>query len=133
MRTTRENRIKVWALVGVALLFSILGSALNLYDKFWWFDEVLHGYAMFAYTLVVALFAYGVVLGGAREHRLLFVLAVGGVGLAMGAVWEILEWVYDQIVRPNAILAKTDTILDLVVDSIGALAAGYVCSRILKV
>lgn len=62
--------MKVWALVVVALPFNVPGSALNLYDEFWWSDKVLRGYAMFAYTLVVALFAYGMVLSGAREQRL---------------------------------------------------------------
>jgi hypothetical protein len=48
------------------------------------------------------------------------------MGLAIGALWGIFEWVYDQLVRPNAIF-------DLIMDSIGALAAGYVCSRMPKV
>jgi uncharacterized membrane protein YjdF len=87
---------------------------------------------MFAYTLVVALFAYGTVLTGAREHRLLLVLAVGAVGLTMGALWEVAEWAYDQIVGPNVILGKTDTIVDLVMDTLGALTAGYVCLKVLK-
>jgi hypothetical protein len=48
------------------------------------------------------------------------------MGLAIGALWGIFEWVYDQIVRPNAIFG-------LIMDSIGALAAGYVYSRMPKV
>ncbi len=97
-----------------------------------WYDGLLHGYATFAYTLLFGLFAYGAVFTGAREHRLLLVLAIGSVGLALGALWEIAEWAYDQIVRPNVILPKTDTILDLIVDAAGALVAGIVCLRMLR-
>ena len=46
-------------------------------------------------------------------------------------LWEVFDWVYDQFVRPNVILDKMDTILDLVADARGSLAAGYVCSRML--
>jgi len=132
VKTTQENKTIVWGFLAVALVASAVGSAFNLYDNFWWFDKVLHGYAIFAYTLVLALFAYGVVLTGAREHRLLLILTIGCLGLGLGALWEIAEWGYDHIVRPNAILAKFDTITDLIMDAVGAVAAGYICLRMLK-
>jgi hypothetical protein len=66
VRSTNNRRDQV----AVALLFNVPGSTLNLHDELCWFDNVLRGYAMFACTLVVALFAYGVVLSGAREQRL---------------------------------------------------------------
>jgi VanZ family protein len=50
----------------------------------------------------------------------------------MGALWEIAEWTYDQFVRPNAILSKTDTIVDLIVDTIGALVAGVIRSGMIR-
>jgi len=50
----------------------------------------------------------------------------------MGALWEIAEWTYDQVVRPNAILSKTDTIVDLIVDTIGALVAGVIRSGMIR-
>jgi hypothetical protein len=124
-----EKRWLAGALVVLALLVSAVGSYFNLYDAFWWFDKILHAYAMFAYTLVAGLFAYGVVLTGGREHRFLLVAVIGGLGLAMGVVWEVWEWLYDQMVRPNAILGKTDTITDLIVDFLGGVAAGYVTLR----
>ncbi len=93
MSASRENRRLVWGPVAVAVLANALGFAFNLYDRLWWYDEASHGYATFAYTLVaVALFAYGAVLTRARQHRLLFILAVGAIGLAMGTLWEVAEW-----------------------------------------
>ena len=37
-----------------------------------------------------------------------------------------------QVVRPSVILAEFDTITDLIIDAFEAMAAGYVCSRMLK-
>lgn len=79
----------------------------------------------------MGLHGYGTVLTGARNHGVLLVLAIVGLGLALGAFWEIWEWVYDEILRPNAILGKTDTIVDMIVGAVGAVAAGYPCLRTL--
>lgn len=132
MSTTRSQKILAWGLLAAGLLFSGVGSLWNLYDAILWYDEVVHGYNFFALTLVVAVYAYGTVLAGADDHGVLLVLVVVGLGLGMGALWEIAEWVYDQFVRPNAILPKTDTIVDLIVDAAGALVAGSVCARMLR-
>lgn len=118
--------------MAVGLLASVAGSVWNLYSEIFWYDEVVHGYSFFALTLVVAVYAYGVVLTGADRYEFLLILTIAGLGLALGALWEIAEWTYDQFVRPNAILAKTDTILDLMVDTAGALVAGVVRMRMLR-
>ncbi len=47
-------------------------------------------------------------------------------------MWEVAEWAYDEMVRPNAIRGKTDTIIDLIMDALGALAAGFACLGTLK-
>ncbi len=105
---------------------------MNLYAKFWWYDEALHCFFVFALTLVVGLYAYGAVLRGARSHGLLLILTIASMGLASGTVFEIYEWVYDELVRPNAIRGKTDTIVDLIVGAVGAVAAGYVSVKMLQ-
>ncbi len=127
MKTSALNRALAWGLLALALLGSAAGWALSLYQKFWFYDEILHFYSMFAYTLVAALYLYGLALTGARTHRLLLVLIIGGIGVSLGVVWEIAEWTYDEIVRPNVIRGKTDTMIDLVMDALGALLAGFVC------
>lgn len=132
MYATRSQQALAWGLLVAGLIASGSGSFWNLYDKIFWYDEVVHGYNFFALALVVAVYAYGPVLTGADEHGLLLVLAVAGLGLALGALWEIAEWTYDQLVRPNVILPKTDTIIDLIVDAAGALLAGFVRLRMLR-
>lgn len=46
------------------------------------------------------------------------------LGLAIGAVWEVAEWGFDQVAPGDVTKGKHDTILDLVMDTLGALLAG---------
>jgi VanZ family protein len=115
-----------WGALTVAILVNAAGYILDLYDRFWWFDDAVHAYTSFTLSLLLALLLYGRVLDGARTHSVLFVLAVAVLGGGIGALWEIAEWGYDQWVPENAILGKTDTIIDLILDTIGSLAAGLV-------
>ncbi len=130
MGGTRFNRVVAWGLLTVALLASAASSLFDLYKEFWWFDEALHGYFTFAATL--ALYAYGALLTGRRRHELLLILTIAGLGLALGTLWEMVEWAYDQAVPSNAILEKSDTMTDLVLDLIGGLAGGFVSLRMLE-
>lgn len=132
MNAINQNRAVAWGLLVVGLLASGASSLFELYSLIWWFDEFLHLELLLALTLLVGLYGYGVVFTGLREHGLLLVLTIAGAGLALGALWEIWEWAYDQFVRPNAILGKTDTIIDMIVGAIGAVAAGYWCLRVLR-
>lgn len=60
------------------------------------------------------------------------VSTVAAIGLVLGALWEIVEFCYDHfIAKPNAILAKIDTVIDMSLDTLGALAAGLVLLRML--
>ncbi len=48
---------------------------------------------------------------------MLYVLAIASFGIAIGALWEITEWLLQVINSLN------DTIIDLIMDSIGATIA----------
>ncbi|HEV2091540.1 MAG TPA: hypothetical protein VGR18_00040, partial [Rubrobacter sp.] len=45
-------------------LAAVAGIVFNLYDRFHWYDEVIHAYNFFALTLVAAVYAYGAILTG---------------------------------------------------------------------
>lgn len=124
LHTSSRKRIFVWSCVAVAILANTAGYVWDLYDRWWWFDEVLHGYTIFAITLLLGLLLYGFVLTGKSGYKLLLILMIASLGIAVGAVWEIAEWFFDQLVTGNVILGKTDTIIDMIVDSLGALLAG---------
>lgn len=130
MSTT--ERIVAWVLVALAVTVSILGYVLNWYEQFSWFDEIVHAFTIFAIALLLTVYLYGVALTGARTYPVLFVIAVVSLGLAVGSIWEVAEWIYDQLVRRNAILGKTDTIIDLVMDTLGGVVAGLVAMRMAR-
>lgn len=121
-----------WGFFAMAVLASAASSIFNLYAKFWWFDEALHGYFSFAAALVLALYAYGTLLTGRRRHEVLLVLTVAGLGLALGTLWEMVEWVYDLATPSNTILNKTDTMIDLTLDLIGGVIGGFTGLRMLR-
>lgn len=120
------------ALVVLAALVNAAGYVWDLYSTFFWFDEVLHGYTIFALTLPLGFLAFHAVIDDLRRHRLQFIFAIASFGIAIGAVWEIAEWIFDQIVPSDVIAGKTDTIIDLIVDSVGALLAGWMSVWIVK-
>ena len=127
MDNKQAERATAWVLVALGALAAVAGVVLNLYDRFHWYDEVVHAYNFFALALLAAVYAYGAILTGAREHGFVLVLAVTVFGLGLGALWEMLEFAYDHfIVKPNAILPKRDTIIDMALDTAGALVAGLV-------
>ena len=130
MKTSWKNRKVVWGSVAVALATSAVWST---FDPPRLVLVVRQGSArLHDVRLHARLRAVRLRRGAHRRHnqRLFLILAIGCVGL--GVLWEVFDWVYDQLVRPNVILDKMDTILDLVADARGSLAAGYVCSRMLE-
>jgi hypothetical protein len=132
MQTSSRNRLIAWSLLVVAVLMNVAGYLWDLYDRFGWFDEAVHAYTTFALTLPLALLLYNVVMTGAQTHTILFVLAVASLGVAIGVLWEIAEWAYDQMVPENAILGKLDTIIDLIMDILGGVVAGIVSLGMVK-
>jgi VanZ family protein len=129
MQTRLINRIMVWGIFISAVVLSVVGIVANLYERLWWFDELTHFYSFFAISLLLATLLYGATLTGREEHPLLLILTIAALGLAMGALWEISEWLYDWMVPGNAIKGKQDTMVDLVVDTVGALVAGALAFR----
>ncbi len=133
MGFTRAQKRLAWGLAVFGALVAILSIAFGWYQIFAWFDEALHAYNFFALTLLLAVYAYGAVLTGGREHGFLLVLTITALGLALGALWEIAEFAYDQLIaRPNVILPKFDTIIDMILDTGGGLVAGLMLLWMLR-
>jgi uncharacterized membrane protein YjdF len=116
-----------------------LGELRGFYLKYWWWDLALHTLSGFLLGLLGLLLVY--VLNEKRDIKLhmtsgfvalfAFVFAV-----ALGALWEIFEFSMDRLFGFNMQKAMwddpsglTDTMWDLIVDSIGAFVVallGYV-------
>jgi len=78
------------------------------------YDEITHAFTTFSITLALSFLVYASMMNVFRNHRILYVLTIASFGIAIGALWEITEWTISVI---NSI---DDTIMDLIMDSIGA-------------
>lgn len=81
------------------------------------YDEITHAFTTFSITLALSFIVYNSMLSVFRSHRRLYILTIISFGIAIGALWEVFEWVTATI---NSL---DDTIGDLVMDTLGAIAA----------
>jgi hypothetical protein len=101
-------------------LIDVTGNTLDLYDSIWWWDDANHFVNWFFLNLGVGL----LLAGTAPQPRWALLLMVGGLGAIMAIGWEIGE--YFAFIRGGTELATayTDTLGDLTLGTLGALAAG---------
>lgn len=102
-----------------------LGEIEDFYERFWWWDVVLHtgsafAFGLFGFILIFMLFE------GDRFAAPPFTIAFLSfcVAMAIGGIWEIFEFAMDQLFGMN--MQKSgliDTMWDLIVDAIGAFTA----------
>ncbi len=112
----------------LALTVTGFGEALGFYDRWDWFDRVVH----FVVPMLFSLVAY---IGLARADLVpdprdqvpdvrrgpaLFLLSFA-FGVALGAIWEIVEYTLDALGLTNLSESNADTVGDLVADTAGAL------------
>ncbi len=90
------------------------------------YDEIVHAFTTFSITLALSFLVYHPMLTLFRSHRRLYLLTIISFGIAIGALWEIFEWVTATI---NSL---DDTIVDLIMDTIGAIAASLLSLRALQ-
>ena len=76
-------------------LASDLGSGLYFYDKFTWWDLVMHG--AFGFLCCLAVFVLLVRWGGARLNPAGFMVIILMFTLGVAAMWEIWEYAVDSI------------------------------------
>ena len=102
-----------------------LGEVQGYYQKFWWWDLLLHG----ASGLLLGIFGFLLVHVLNEKENIDLSLKPSFVAifafmfsLGMGTLWEIMEFSVDQIFGAN--MQKSglkDTMADLIVDCLGAL------------
>jgi hypothetical protein len=114
----------------VAALFNFLslflGSALDFYYHFWWWDLVLHTASGFLLGIIgfVVLFVLNRTDRLPAGMRPSFVAFFGFTfAVTLGVVWEIVEFAFDRMwpylnMQSNE-TGVVDTMVDLIVDTIG--------------
>lgn len=105
----------------IAALANGAGWVWELYSQVIGYDEIVHAYTTFAASLSLGFALY--YSGRAHMRTAAFGLAIVTMGIAAGAVWEMFEW---------AIINVKDPVVDLLVDSIGAILAGIFAAWVLK-
>lgn len=106
----------------VAALVNTAGYAFDVWHDPIWFDEVVHAYTSFAGMAAIGwLIVRGSVLDG-KSSAWRLIVSVTAIGLAIGVLWEIFEWAI------GIIGTRLDTRRDLVMDTLGAIAAGLWCA-----
>jgi len=123
------------ALIVVFLFATLfLGEVGDFYERYWWWDLVLHsssaiGFGLIGYVLVFMLFEGDKF---AAPPLALAFLAFS-IAVSIGALWEIFEFSMDSLFGMN--MQKSglvDTMWDLIVNTIGAgvgAMAGYLYQR----
>jgi hypothetical protein len=86
----------------------------------WIYDEAVHGFTMFAITLALSFLTYGSLLPTFHEHKLLYLAAIASFGITIGALWEIAEWAAGIVLPTQVIGSIDDTIIDLIMNSLGS-------------
>lgn len=105
----------------VLLIHSILGFHFEFYNKFQTFDHYLHAFGTFSFALLIYhLLSNFLIFGGSLTVRALFIFFLG---IGLGALFEVSEYVFDFKNRSHMQQGLKDTNNDLIWDIVGALCA----------
>ncbi len=111
-----------------AVIHSYMGHHIRLYDTSLYFDKILHVYGIFSFSLA----AYSIIVDSPNislNSKLWIFIIVSLCGIAIGTLFEIVEFTLDLILKTQSQKGLLDTNLDLVSDVIGALAAGLLAAN----
>ena len=115
--------ISFGALVVVFLFATLfLGEAGDFYNRFWWWDILLHSGSAIGFGLIGFIIGF-MMFEGDRFRAPPIAIAIMSFcfAVAIGAMWEVFEFTIDQTFGTN--MQKSglvDTMWDLIVDMIGA-------------
>lgn len=133
----REIVVLPWELVlwiFLVVFLHNLGIYLKFYDYIWWWDKLTH----FLSTALIADFGFiGIVIVDKYIQSIylppkflpFFIIIFV---LAMGVLWEIIEYLFDLFFGTRMQYSLADTIIDLVFDLMGALTIAFLGPLYLK-
>jgi hypothetical protein len=109
-------------------LSALLGSLMNYFEQYWWWDLFVH----LLLGLVVGSIGFLLVLEltkhrpeSAKLSSGMLVIFAFAFSVAIGTIWEIIEFTIDSLFGTNLQLSSLrDTMTDLIADTTGALIIG---------
>jgi len=120
LRKFRASLPRLAMLFAITMVLNALGWVFEFYSEVPGFDEITHGLTT---TAITGLGGWVVFQRLSRRRDLTweFTLAVFSFGVALGAIWEAVEWFSYLITgRPGIIKSLNDTVSDLLWDMMGA-------------
>ncbi len=121
---TRQKQLSILLVVsGVLAGLNWYANAHHLYFQFWWFDIVMHflGGVFSGLAVLWAYHYFCMRICDQRKARLFLVALMGT--LIIGVAWEVFEGVAGiHLIEAHIV---SDTLMDLLMDSLGALAAFF--------
>lgn len=111
---------------------AVWGNVLALFDHIYGYDKIVHfllpcGTAMLLYIALCHLRIVPELSAGAGLHdRVAMVLVTLAFGLTVGGVFEMWEWLSNEVLGTAMYVSYGDAIGDLIDDGLGALLAGVV-------
>lgn len=108
-------------LFALAGAINAAGYAFNLWTTPAWFDEAVHVFTPFAIVSALAWVLVKRDKASPSERTGLYLLKIVLLGLAVGIAWEGFEWLI------GIIGSTRDTLIDLAMDTLGAVLAALFC------
>jgi hypothetical protein len=114
------------ASVVIVMFLLAWGSALGMYGSWGFYDNLVHFIVPLLTTGMIYLLLVRLgVLPELREltqvhQQLGFFLTVLALGMAIGAGWEVVEWLLDQVTHVGRVGGADDTATDLISDTLGS-------------
>lgn len=103
-----------------------LGEVAMFYERFWWWDLVLHSIS----ALVMGLLGFLLIYTFYSAHRVKMApfyvaMTAFSYSVTMGALWEIFEFLMDLGFGFDMQKSASDTMTDVIVDACGAFLAAW--------
>lgn len=116
----------------LTLLVAAWSNVFDLYTRIAWWDLAVHLVctAAIAGMVYLCLRRWGIVTSSGRSAAFGAVLITTMLGLALSALWEMVEWIGHAYISDDIFVAYDDTISDMAVGGLGALLAGFVVSSV---
>ncbi len=109
-------------------LHTVMGLYLDMYHRVKYFDRCLHAFGSFSFALLIYLTLSSITApGGSMLFRAVFIAALG---IAAGAVFEIIEFLNDQKNKTKMQRGLKDTDFDIIFDVVGSVAAAILAALV---
>lgn len=112
-----------WPIAFGAVLFDVIGDVFSLYANVIWYDQLAHFLGTAASAIIVLLFVRSLQeMNGWKYPPILNFLLAFGLAMALGACYEIEEYLEDFFVASNRLGDGEDTANDLLLNALGAMS-----------